>query len=1234
MLQWNCDHLMAKIPELEVSLQKYNVDVALIQETKLRAEDGSVRVRGYDVVRRDRWRGEKDRWSRGGGLVTLVRNGWGYRKREEGVPRDGVVEALWVEVVSPGGGVWQTVNVYVPPENRGRVGEGALGGLEAGGEGKWLVAGDFNAHHIEWDERSRGDARGEELVGWADDRELAILNDGSVTRRGRGSQQQSSPDVSLVSRELAEGLSWEVVREMGSDHFPILIKRRGKREETKEGRQLVWDWKRANWEEYKEEVRRGIRGVQWESISVTEAERRFRRVVLRAARRKVGRILRQQEDRLVGAGVRELMRGRDELLGGEEIDWERVEAMEGDIREAVKEEKRGRWRSLLAKGASAKEMWKVVNGAKAKEGPRCGKGEVMEEGDRVMVSAREKAEGFVRVYERVSRVKVPRGRGMKKRVNELLRRAGPETEEGAEITLHEVKEALRQMEGGKAAGPEGVHPRLLKQLPEEALEVVRGLFERSVGEARVPQCWRVGEIIPLLKVGKDPSAVGSYRPVCLTACLGKWLERVLAARMRWMLEGSGWFSCFQAGFREGKGVNDQLVRLSQSVWDGWQERLKTCLMLYDFERAYDRVWHDGLLLKLIEAGVSRRLVRWVQVWLSNRLAWVKVEGVRSRARRFQQGLPQGSVLSPLLFLVYINDLVEELAAGEVQVSAFADDLAVWSTSRTVGEGRRRLQQASDVVMKWSEEWLMRVSVEKCSVTVFSTDRRDKEMAGLEVVIAGREVRKEQFPCFLGVIYDTGFTFREQVEKVVRKAKGGVRLLRRLAGRDWGWAKGLLRTTCVALVRAVMLYGSAAWAPWVTKSVWEKVERVQLEAARVVGGTLRSAPREAVLVEAGLCPVKTVAEGLWMAEMEKCLRAEEGDPRREWGLRRVRKRLVRRVDWRTCAGELMEKVIPPDVERTKCVEGRRPWEEWKGVWWDVEAVRGKDEESCRKEALERIERWGTVDVAVYTDGAAVEGVRNGGAAAVITKGDPRSPTMVEERVKVAGRVASSFQAEMCALEVALEWLWENVEEWRRAMIVSDSMSGLLMLRDGGARRVSEVVGRVMTIGRKLGEMGKELIFVWVPGHCGLVGNEWADGAAGRVSQGEQEGGKCSFESVRSLWKRRERVVVLNHERCRKVYERGVRWEVERGWERSDSVRLARLRSGHSTELAGYVKRIGLGGSGLCRRCGLEEESVEHVMECAAGELKRIELGLNGVSDLCCRAAKAIVYWKWWVGSRLS
>lgn len=126
---------------------------------------------------------------------------------------------------------------------------------------------------------------------------------------------------------------------------------------------------------------------------------------------------------------------------------------------------------------------------------------------------------------------------------------------------------------------------------------------------------------------------------------------------------------------------------------------------------------------------------------------------------------------------------------------------------------------------------MKLSVQRCSVKLFSKDRRDQEMRGLEVRLLGEEVKKDPTPCFLGVIFDSNFTFHKQVEKAVKRAESGVKRLRNLAGRDWGWSRGLLRLTYLGTVRAGLLYSSPDWAPWVSDSVrgrWRESSKKQRE----------------------------------------------------------------------------------------------------------------------------------------------------------------------------------------------------------------------------------------------------------------------------------------------------------------------------------------------------------------------------------------------------------------------
>ena len=366
---------------------------------------------------------------------------------------------------------------------------------------------------------------------------------------------------------------------------------------------------------------------------------------------------------------------------------------------------------------------------------------------------------------------------------------------------------------------------------------------------------------------------------------------------------------------------------------------------------------------------------------------------------------------------------------------------------------------------------------------------------------------------------------------------------------------------------------------------------------------------------------------------KCIGAEEGSHRRSWGLREVRRRLTRRRDWRSQAKEIVEARLPEGVECRARERGERPWKEWKGVEWDIEGEKEKELSEDRKKAVLKLEGEEEVDVVIYSDGSAKAGNRDGGAAAVVTRGNPNHPDRVEERKEAAGKVTSSFQAEVRAMRLAMDWLEEHQEEWGKAVVASDSQAGLTAVKRAGAGWLEEEVAKVVGAGRRLGEKGKRVRFVWVAGHCGLIGNEWADVAAKEASEMEQRGVGCMVKSVIRAGCRAREQQEWKHDRCRDVYGEGMDRDAEREWSREETVSMARFRSGHSLELAGYRKRIGVSEEGACRRCGEGDEDLEHVWGCVAGERKRWELGLISMSDLCCRPREALTYWRWWRRVRL-
>ena len=295
------------------------------------------------------------------------------------------------------------------------------------------------------------------------------------------------------------------------------------------------------------------------------------------------------------------------------------------------------------------------------------------------------------------------------------------------------------------------------------------------------------------------------------------------------------------------------------------------------------------------------------------------------------------------------------------------------------------------------------------------------------------------PKFLGVSIDNGLHFVQHCEDVCRKARSRLWILRCLAGSDWGWKKGLLRSTYTAMVKSVLMYATSAWGPWLSQTQWTKIESVQREAARIITGQYKSTPVESLMEEAGLVEIEKEARGRWAIQWEKSMRQEEDDPRRKMAEVAVAQRL-KKVGWRKKAMDTHAQKIEQSVERSPFPKARSPWTSRVEMEVRCSESRGESAEENKAKAEQRIEA-DEVDVLMFTDGSASEGWSNGEAAFVAMRRQDGKWTIVQRQRAPAGKICSSFQAEMRALQAALQWLHQEKATWKIAKIVSDSQSSL-------------------------------------------------------------------------------------------------------------------------------------------------------------------------------------------------
>ena len=227
------------------------------------------------------------------------------------------------------------------------------------------------------------------------------------------------------------------------------------------------------------------------------------------------------------------------------------------------------------------------------------------------------------------------------------------------------------------------------------------LFNDLFASNSFPNSWKESIIVTILKPGKTRNNPKHYRPISMTSCLGKLLERMVSKRLTFFLEQQQILSKYQCGFRKQHSTMDHLVRLESDIRKGFFKKQHTTAIFLDIKNAYDMVFKPAVIYKIHKLGIKGNMAQYLSNFLSgNRLFRVKHRSIFSNTYEAETGLPQGSCLSPILFNIIIDDLFHDIPPG-ISYSLFADDSAIWCTTDDFDNGIYRLQIALNKVEQWS-----------------------------------------------------------------------------------------------------------------------------------------------------------------------------------------------------------------------------------------------------------------------------------------------------------------------------------------------------------------------------------------------------------------------------------------------------------------------------------------------------------------------------------------------------
>ena len=397
-----------------------------------------------------------------------------------------------------------------------------------------------------------------------------------------------------------------------------------------------------------------------------------------------------------------------------------------------------------------------------------------------------------------------------------------------EITAQEVNKLLKGLKTNKSAGMDGIPAILLVEAAEELTEPVTSIFRKSLEEGHMPNDWRKASITPIFKKG-NRSSPNNYRPVSLTSILCKVMETLVKKKILEHLTENDLICKEQHGFTPGRSCCTQLL----DTLDFWTQTLddggNIDAVYTDFKKAFDSVPHRRLMLKLNSLGIKGKVHAWVKDFLSERTQIVTINGETSEEGRVTSGIPQGSVLGPLLFVAYINDLPQH-ATNEVRI--FADDTKLFARSEAP-EARAALQKDIDSLCKWSNDWLLSFHPQKCCVMRLGNNPPEHTYT-MTATTNGEETKhslnESNAEKDLGVIIDNKLNFSNHISQATGKANRTLGVLRR--SFDHLSDKTFIQLY-KSLVRPMLEYGHSIWTP-AKKNQQQEVETVQRRATKLIG----------------------------------------------------------------------------------------------------------------------------------------------------------------------------------------------------------------------------------------------------------------------------------------------------------------------------------------------------------------------------------------------------------------
>ena len=1031
--------------------------------------------------------------------------------------------------------------------------------------------GDFNSHSNVWGCRDT-DQKGRIIEDVINRNNLLLYNNKSYTYLHPGTGTYSAIDLTLADASIFLDYSWKVHDDTcGSDHFPIILANSGPELDDKIPR---WNLRRAKWDEFKNSC---ILKLKFDANDTVEDNiTYFSKTLISIAEESIPKTSsnKKHNKSWFNDDCKTAIRSRKAALrkfnlqpSAENLNNFKIHRAK--TRRVIKTSKKTSWRNYVNKlksSSKSKKVWDMIRKISGKNSSspikHLSKNHIRATNKKDIADLLAKT--FSKNSSSTNYSKPFQNIKKNAEKTKLNFKSNNLEDYNQPFSLSELTDCIMKSHD-TAVGPDEIHYEFLKQLPSCSLDFLLQAFNEVWVSGTFPPSWKQATIIPIPKPGKDSTDPSNYRPIALTSCLCKTLERMINTRLIWFLESNGLITNFQCGFRSKRSTVDHLVRLETFVREAFIKKEHLTAVFFDLEKAYDTTWKYGIMRDLNDFGLKGRLPHFIDNFLSNRNFKVRVGTTLSDLQGQEEGVPQGSILSVTLFSIKINNIVKTLNPG-VDCSLYVDDFLICYRSKHIHTIERQLQQCLNKIQKWALENGFKFSKTKTQCMHFCQLRRLHNDPVLK--LDGMEIPVVDQYKFLGVIFDRKLSFIPHINYLKAKCHKALQLLRVVAHTDWGADKSTLLKLYRSLVRSKLDYGCFIYGS-ARKSYLRCLDSIHHLGLRLALGALRTSPVESLYVEANEAPLSLRREKLalqYFTKLQSCPsnpafdctinpKYQECFARKESAIPTFGIRLKSVLENSGFSNNNVHQTIIPKIP---------PWTLYRPrVNLELSNLSKRDTPSLVFiQKFNEIKNDHSYCTPIYTDGSKDNDRVGCGTVIHNSSFKQRLPSN-----------ASIFTAEVTAIDLALDAITESDDDY--FIIFSDSLSVLLSLHN--MKLDNPLILKLLEKLHHLSCAQKTIYLCWIPSHIGIRGNEAADLAAKEslnlditASQVPYTDLKCHINHfISNKWQ--ERWSSCANNKLFKIKSTLGVWPPGFRNSRKEEVVLSRLRIGHAYFSHSYILR---------------------------------------------------------------